>query len=106
MIVQTISCLKGEAVRINHVLDPIVPAGIAGWTIRIGVKATFADTVFLVDQVLTVTDAAACTSTTTIPHASTNIAAGTYYFDIWRIDSGNETPLTAGPFIIEPAVRY
>lgn len=106
MIIQTITILKGEATVINHVLDPIIPAGIAGWTIRFALKASYDDVSPLIDVAMTITDTAACTSTVTLTHAQTNITPDTYYFDIWRTNAGFETPLTTGPFIIEPAVRY
>jgi hypothetical protein len=106
MIQQTVTCLKGEAVVLNCVLDPVVGAGIAGWTIQFGLKQNYSDVALLINQTMAITDVSACTFTTTLTHTSTNITPGTYYFDIWRTDSGHETPLIAGPFIINSDVRY
>lgn len=89
---------RGTAPTLRFTLNPLVPAGIAGWTTRFTARKKASDPDPLVlDLPGTVSDASACVIDVPISKAQTLILlAGTYDVSLMRTDAGFEDELSAG----------
>jgi hypothetical protein len=107
---QSLSCVYGEAVEITLTMDAPPVGGVAGWTLGFWVrKDTLAGSLVVVTKTsgsgITLVDAVAGIWTVLLSSADTKQTTGTYLFDLWRTDAGDETALAQGRFSIGDTVR-
>ena len=82
----------------------ITPANITGWAIR--VKAQRKDGTVVLDTPATVTDGPNGKYTWSVSHTVSNITTGLLKLDIFRSDSGFETPMVIGTLKLGADVRW
>ena len=100
-ITTNVECYRGEAVTINWQLDPA--GSISGWTMTFELLDVDGGTVILsrtVGSGITVTAPSTGAATITLTATHTNRTPGAYFYSISRTNSGNETVLSRGAFII------
>jgi hypothetical protein len=103
--VNNISIYKGEAVQLNFTMSPLTD--ISTWTIAMTVRINASDTGFVYQNLAgTIDSGVAGTFHFLLAHADTNLASGTYAYDIQRTDSGSEAVLSIGILTISQEVYY
>jgi hypothetical protein len=107
---QSLSCVYGEAVEITLTMDAPPAGGASGWTLGFWLrKDTLTGSLVVVTKTsgsgITLVDATAGIWTVLLSSADTKQVTGTYLFDLWRTDAGDETALAQGRFSIGDTVR-
>jgi hypothetical protein len=108
---QSLSCVYGEAVTITVTMDTPPVGGVSGWTLGFWIKK--AQGQLPPSPVVTktsgsgiaTTDATNGVFTITLSTTDTKQTPGTFQFDFWRTDSGQETALAQGKFSIGDTTR-
>lgn len=105
-----ITMFRGEDIVLNgtvYTTDTGSTAeNISGWALSFSVAEARNSTVKLITKAGSIVSAAAGTFTVTIDDTDTDsIAPGTYFWDVWRTDSGSERLLGKGAFTIEGNAR-
>jgi hypothetical protein len=101
---------RGEALTITavHRTGPgnkAQPVDITGWTIQLSVRKTKLTSVIF-SAAAAVVNGVTGEYQISVTHAQTDIAAGTYLADIFRIDGGSERALAIGTLVINPDATY
>lgn len=100
----TIAVFRGQAATLPWSLTPA--GNTTGWTIVLTVRRVrSAGAPTLLTKQADAVNAAEGTWAFAFSAADLTLAPGMYFFDIWRTDSGFETPLTEGTFEVQPGVR-
>jgi hypothetical protein len=102
-VTETITIYRGEKVSLNLTMTPV--ESIAGWTIVFTVARKANSPTKLITQPASVVDGTAGTFTLALTEEQTDLAPGTYLFDVWRTDGGFEQVLAIGPFVVAPVAR-
>jgi hypothetical protein len=103
--VNNISIYKGEAVQLNFTMSPVTD--ISSWTIALTIRVNASDTGFVYQDATAIHDSdVAGTFHFLLAHAATNIASGTYAYDVQRTDAGSEAVLSIGILTIAQEVYY
>jgi hypothetical protein len=96
---------KGEALTIDFTLTTAAET-LDGWNVRFTARDPRTRAI-AIQMDLTVLDAEAKTVRLALTHAITQrVAAGSYPYDIWRIDEGSETCLRFGTFHLTQETLY
>lgn len=103
-----LSAGRGEAVTFNGTHQTsatnATAVDITNWTIKVMAKDNVGNTVL--DKTASVTSGPSGTYSFAVAKADTLLTPATYYFDVWRTDSGNEKLMGYGSFTITPDVRF
>lgn len=103
--INDITIYKGEAIRLNFTMSPTTD--ITAWNIALTIRINATDTGSVYQDLAGIIDSAVGgTFHFIIPHASTNMAAGTYAYDVQRTDVGSEAVLSIGLLTISQEVYY
>lgn len=99
---------RGQSLIVTFTFDPA--QSISGWALKFTLRRYPGDTASdLVSKTtssgITITDASSGVGTISFTAADLNQTPGTYYWDVWRTDSGSEDPLADGTLPIEERVR-
>lgn len=87
---------KGADVRLRWILNPVPAGGIAGWTIKFGMAKTKGGIVLL-PKTCTIEDPTAAICYADIADTDTDdLDATTYFYELKRMDAGNEAILAYG----------
>lgn len=98
-----LACKAGAAVRI--LCRRFKPRDITGWTLQLRVFDDRGGAVLLTLTLgagITLTDATAgdFMIVLTATHTGTTLGAGSFWYDLWRTDSGSETPMAEGTLLV------
>lgn len=106
MTSQPISISRGETVAVGWTLTPVVD--ITGWTLLLTVAKRANSSGGKVLQVpVSVTSGPAGTFGVTLISADTRLLEpGTYAWDVWRNDPGQERLLASGAFVVSRNARF
>jgi hypothetical protein len=105
-----ISIWRAEAVTLNFNVQqtddlPSDPENITGWTLAFTVAPIFDSPTKTLTKAGTVTDGPNGKCSVALTATETNIAVGSYKYDLWRTDAGQERPLSVGVFNVLPSAR-
>jgi hypothetical protein len=103
-IVKTIKVSRGEDITINATMTP--KKDITGWVISMTVAQAPNDLVKLFQVTATITSGPNGTYSLIITSNQLNIDPGTYYYDIFRVNPGNNRILNYGEFVISADARF
>lgn len=98
-----LECFKGEDIEFPFYITPV--EDISSWTIRFALKRRRGDSTSIVDIPCTITDGPSGFWKIPLAAANTLQTPGTYYYDVWRLQTGGDAVLTEGEFVIKPEVR-
>jgi hypothetical protein len=98
------SIARGEPLRLDFALIP--PANIAGWTLvfTLAANRNMIDKL-LTSSVFTVTDESTGVFNFLLPTEQTDREPRSYWWDVWRVDAGQERLLAIGYITITGVVR-
>lgn len=96
-----ITVYRGEAVSPIFTMDP--GTDISGWAILFTVEASGHEKI--ISKTATVTDGPGGEFQVALDTDDTNIRAGYYRYDAWRVDAGSERILAVGQFIVSAVAR-
>ena len=105
MTEQTITIYRGEAPVLNFTMAPVPVGGIAGWTLLFTVAKQRNSTTKLITVTPVLISGPLGTFRATLTPAMVDITPDTYFFDVWRMDSGYEEVIASGPFVISGDAR-
>ncbi len=100
---QDVNVFRGEIVTVNWTMNP--PANITGWTLLLTVALALGQQQKLFTKTPTITDGPSGRFKVDFTATDTNLAAGSYVYDVWRTTTGNERVLALGAFTIVNSVR-
>lgn len=100
---------KGEDVTLNvSPSSTVTSKDVTGWSISFQLKKLNSDSALLLGPIAaTITNGPQGLFTVTITSAQLqSLAAGLYYYDVWRTDVSSNTALVEGRFSVLPSVRF
>lgn len=103
-VLQDITTYKAQATTLNFTMSPVTD--ITGWTIVFTLKQAITDASAVLTLSATIVSAAAGTFKVVMTKAHLTKPPGVYVYDVQRTDSGSETVLSIGSFVILPSVLY
>jgi hypothetical protein len=110
-LLQPLGCVYGEAVEITLTMDEAPASGVSGWTLGFWLKKDQGSDppAVIVTKTsgsgITLVDAVNGVWTIDLSSTNTKQAVGSYYFDVWRTDAGDETALAQGRLLIGNTTR-
>jgi hypothetical protein len=99
--VNNISVFNGGTINLIFTMSPVTD--ITGWTIVFTMRGLLATTLVL-SIAATLTTAGSGIFTVPFTRTQSLLLRGEYEYDIWRTNSGHETPLSLGAIIFAPSV--
>ena len=105
-----ISIHRAEAVVLNFTIhtedrDDAPPEDITGWTLAFTLAADVDLAVKTLTKAGVIVDPPAGKASVALTATETNIAIGSYRYDFWRTDAGQERPLAVGVFKVLGSAR-
>jgi hypothetical protein len=98
-VTETISVYRGEQVTLTFQMTPV--ENVTGWTIHFTVAKKANAASKLIGPLLATTSGLASGQfRVQLTEEVLDKTPGTYFFDAWRTDEGQEQVLALGPFII------
>lgn len=103
---QDFAANAGEDLVLTFTMNPLPSGGIAGWTLLCTVKSSLTGAV-LTTSAGTVTDGpnGKFQVTLTRTQTGTTLGVGTWFYDVWRTDSGLQAQLAYGNLTLNQPVR-
>lgn len=99
LVDQVITVYRGETVRLNFTMAPVV--SIAGWTLKFTVtKKANATMKILGPLAMTINDALNGLFSIDLAEEQTDLKPASNRFDVWRTDEGLEKPIAIGDFVV------
>lgn len=102
----TLSILKGDAITVTgtHQVSArdATAVDISGWTLAFTVRKAYGDAAPILQKSVTVTNGPAGQYSVSLTTSDTALAAGEYFADVARTDSGSERVLAEGKLTIQP----
>ena len=100
----SVTMYRGEEVLLNFTLVPV--EDISGWTILLTVaKAQDSATKYFAKAGAIVDAVNGEFSVAIDPVDTAGLKAGSYFYDVWRMDAGAERVLAAGAFVVTGNAR-
>jgi len=103
-IVESIEVDRGEDITLHMTMTP--RKDITGWVISMTVAEAANSPNKLFQVTATITSGPLGKYDIIITASQLNIEPGTYYYDIWRVNPGNNRILNEGEFIVTPNAKH
>ena len=94
---------RGEQATLNFTMSPV--ENITSWAIVFTLSRKVNTATKVLTQAATILNGAAGTFRVTLTEEQLDLTPGTYQYDVWRNDEGQEQVLAIGTFTVAPAVR-
>jgi hypothetical protein len=104
-VVKDLTCYPGEDLPIDY-SPRDAPVDITGWTIVLFVRREFLTGSVLWTETAVITTAASGLFRVSLQHANTLRRPATYYYDVWRTDTGNNRCLAIGKLEMPNVARF
>lgn len=102
---QAIRISRGESIALDWTMAPT--QDIAGWTFKLYVAKQANSSQKVLQATPTVTSAVAGTFGVALASVVTAaLLPGSYYWDVWRDDPGQERVLASGAFVVTANARF